>query len=188
MLTLSTANNSSTREGFIFSHSFIPLPGVNEGDQMSNYEPEVTQAVEEAEQALLGSIFLLSSGGQTKAIKEVSKIVAPFDFRGCVKTNRPDQWIWTARIYYAMLECQGAPHIINVAKKMIDLDILQDNDCSLMQHCIYLTPCALDYLDYAKIVKDESIKRSARYYAQKGEIKKLRQLINSDKSLGTVPL
>lgn len=141
---------------------------------MSNYQPEVTGAIEEAEEALIGAI-LIESVRSDKAIHEVSKLIEPWDFRGCLKSDKPDRWVWRGRIYYAMTLCDR-PHIINVAHKMIELDIFHALDASLMSHCEAGVPCSLDYMDYARVVKDYSIKRQAKYYADKGDIEKLKQL------------
>ncbi len=146
---------------------------------MPNYQPEVTEAVELAEESLIGAILIESTRGTNEAIRKVSAIVEPWDFRGCLKIDKPERWIWRARIYHAMTLCERPPHIINVAHKMIELNIFHNMDAALMQHCIAGTPCSLDYMDYARTVKDYSIKRRVKYYADKGDINKLQSITNT---------
>jgi hypothetical protein len=143
-----------------------------------NYQPEVTQATEEAEDSLIGAILVQSSAGQMEAIRDVKQFLEPWDFRGCLPNDKPERWVWRGRIYYAMTLLDIPPNEINVALKMEQLGILQDKDCSLLCHCVWLCPCSLDYLYYAKAVKEYSMKRQAKYYADKGDLKGLNKVMS----------
>jgi hypothetical protein len=142
---------------------------------------ELSEATEQAEEALIGAILIQSTGGFRHVIDEVAPILQPWDFRGCTRTDRPDRWIWRARVFYAMLQCELAPHIINVSHKLFELNMLEVMDCSLMMSCAANVPCSLDYMDYARAVKDYSIKRQAKYYANKGDLEKLGQVLDRPK-------
>jgi replicative DNA helicase len=153
---------------------------------MPNYQPEVSEAIAESEEALLGSILIESTRGTDEAIRKVSQIIEPWDFRGCVKTDKPERWVWRARIFYAMTLCELPPHQINVANKMFNLGILQNGDCALMSHLISVVPCSLDYMDYAKAVKNYSVKRQVKYLAERGDLKGLHKLTKSDFDEGII--
>jgi len=153
---------------------------------MPNYQPEVTGAIYDSEECLLGSILIESTRGTNEAIREVSKLVEPGDFLGCMISDPPDRWTWRARMYYAMLQCELPPHTVNVAKKMVELEILHDKDLSLMAHCVAVVPCSLDYLHYARAVKDYSLQRKVKYHAAKGNFKRLNELTSNIKFMGGV--
>jgi len=141
-----------------------------------NNQLEVNTATEDAEESLLGAILIQSTGGSRQAIDAVMDIIRPWDFRGCVATDKPWMWIWRARVFYAMTLCESSPHIINVAHKLAELNLLEPYDCSLMAQCESNTPCSLDYLDYAKAVKDYSVKRQIKELSDKGDIEGIREL------------
>ncbi len=141
-----------------------------------NYQPEVTGATDEAEEALIGAVLIQSSVDGGEAIRKVSAALEPFDFKGCRRDQKPWQWVRNARIYYAMTQCTLPPHQINVAHKMMELGILQEYDCSWLAHCVAATPCSLDYLDYAEVIKDYSLRRQVKGLAEKGDLSGIRKL------------
>jgi len=143
---------------------------------MPNYQPEVTGVIEQTEECLLGCILAQARLYHENVIDKVSKIIRPSDFRGCIETDKLDRWVWRARLYYGMLKCENPPSPVTLAHKMIELNIFHNLDASLMAHCEYEVGCSLDYMEYAHLVKDYSIKRQAKYYADKGDIAKLKQM------------
>jgi hypothetical protein len=151
---------------------------------MPNYQPEITGAQIEAEESLLGAIMIQAQGGDNRT-KELK--IEPGDFYGCVQSDKPDRWPIRARVYYAMTQCDCPPHQINVANQMFNLGILHDGDCAMLCSYVAVTPCSMDYQDYAKVLKDYSVKRKAKWMAESGNIKGLNNLLK-DKPLGTVPL
>ena len=148
---------------------------------MVNDPLEITQATIQAEEILLGAILIDSSGdGSTKAIKDVAAILKPEDFRGCIPTDKLEHWVWRARFFYAMTQCELPPHPVNLANKLAEMGLLQKHDISLMSHCVSCVPCSLDYPHYAKAVKDYSIQRQIKYHANLGNIDKLRNLTQTN--------
>lgn len=144
---------------------------------MPNYAPEITGVIVDLEESLLGAIMLHAQHYRTRAaINEVMSILKPSDFRGYIHTHRPDQWIWRSRVYYAMTLCDLPPTELNVAVQLQQMNMLHNNDCSLLAHCIYVCPCSLDYMQYAKQLKDFSVKQQVKYHADKGDLRKVRQL------------
>ena len=147
---------------------------------MANNQLEITEATVQAEEVLLGAILIDSAGdGTNEAIQKVKAIIEPADFRGCIPTDTPERWVWRARLFYAMTQCTLPPHVVNLANKLTELDLLQEHDVQLMAHCISQVPCSLDYPHYAKAVKDYSIQRQVKQYANNGDIDKLRNLTQS---------
>jgi hypothetical protein len=106
----------------------------------------------------------------------VVDVVSPGDFSGCYSKDSPDRWPVNARIFYAMTKCEYPPHIINIQREMIELNMLHNADIARMHHCISVTPTCLDLMYYAKAVKEYSLKRQAKYYAEKGDLKRLNQI------------
>jgi replicative DNA helicase len=147
---------------------------------MTNYQPEITGATVEAEEALLGAIMIQSAGGSSETIHQVSAVLEPADFLACLRWEKPDRWPRRARVFYAMTQCENSPHQVNVALKMVQLNILQDGDC--VQLCCYVAscPCSLDFMDYARAIRDYSIKRQAKELANKGDFNGLRRLTERD--------
>lgn len=143
---------------------------------MANYYPSLYEITTNTEECLIGSILLESSLLNNQAIKEVMQIIEPYDFTGCVREHKPWQWVPIARIYFAMTKCELPPHRINVALQLANMNILQAKDVPLMDWCEIVTPCSLDYMHYAKAVKEYSIKRQVKHYAEKGNLKKVNEL------------
>jgi hypothetical protein len=114
----------------------------------------------DAEEALLGAILIESCRGTDQAIRKVGRILEPQDFTGCVPTDKPDRWPKNARIFYGMLNCSAPPHAINLANSMVNLGVFQIDDPALMRYCERIVPCSLDYMDYARCVKDYSDRRN----------------------------
>lgn len=143
-----------------------------------------------AEENLLGAVMIQSSFGDKTAIEAVSLILETIDFEGCFLKDKPYIWPPHARVYYAMLYCENSPHQVNVALQMDKLGILRLEDCAHLAYYIRMTPCSLDYLDYANAVKEYSTMRQVKYHADKGNFEKLNQILNKNqnKPLGTVPL
>jgi hypothetical protein len=153
----------------------VPLYRGEKG--MTNDPLEISEATSQAESVLLGAILIESAGdGSNEAIRKISTVIKPSDFRGCNPTDKPEHWVWRARFFYAMTKCTLPPHSVNLANKLAELELLQRHDVSLMAHCIWQVPCSLDYMHYAKAVKDYSIRRQIEYYASKGDIKQLHRL------------
>ncbi len=142
-----------------------------------NNQLELAEATTQAEEVLLGAILIDSCGdGTNEAIKKVSAIVEPKDFRGCIVSDPVERWVWRARFFYAMTKCTLPPHEVNLANKLTELGLLLKHDVQLMAHCVSLVPCSLDYLHYAKAVKDYSIQRQVKYWAEKGNLQKINEL------------
>lgn len=120
---------------------------------------ELSTATNIAEQALIGSLLIEGACQNAKAILEVRKLVAETDFRGYYENSSIINQIIHTRIFHAMLLCQY-PHQINVANKMNELGILKSSDCAYMSECIARVPCSLDYIQYARSVKDYSLRRN----------------------------
>jgi len=137
-----------------------------------------TAAEQEAEESLLGAILLESSASSKESIRKVSPVVHYSDFFGFNPGHdkQPKLWPVNSRIFYAMTQCPDPPHQINTALQMDRLGILQDYDIAYMQHLVVICPCPLDYLDYAKAVKEYSTKRLVKYHAGKGNLRAIRNL------------
>lgn len=144
---------------------------------MPNYAPEITGVIVDLEESLLGAIMLHAQHYRTRAaINEVMSILKPSDFRGCETADRPFQMVWRARFYYAMMVCEYPPTELNVAIQLQKLNMLNEYDCALLARCIYMCPCSLDYMQYAKQLKDFSVKQQVKYHADKGDLRKVREL------------
>jgi replicative DNA helicase len=105
----------------------------------------------DAEEALIGSILLAASEpGDMQVINELRSYIAPMDFN--------DERL--RRFYKAMLDCSLPPHQINVAQQLHVTGQLQSYDCSHLCHLIAECPTWLDYMHYAKVVKDFSVRRN----------------------------
>ena len=115
-----------------------------------NDTPEINQLVRESEEALLGSILINSANGDRTVVEELKGFISPIDFHDY--RNR--------RIYKAMSDLKTCPHQINVAQELYLTKQLQEYDCSYLCHLIAQCPTWMDYLDYAKIVKDFSLRRN----------------------------
>jgi replicative DNA helicase len=102
-----------------------------------------------AEESLLGAILIVSSYGDKTAISETRRIIQPEHFSdfGMYIPIR-------ARIYKAMLDCDVAPHIVNLANYLKKINRLTKNDISNMWRYISLDICSLDYLTYAKVLRE----------------------------------
>lgn len=136
----------------------------------------VSEATFDTEECLLGALMIQASGGDRTEITEVSAILGPTDFINAYPNVNPHDWPRHARIFYAMLQSQDPPNELVVAHSMVDLGILQELDIAYFSHCIASCPCSLDYLIYARAVKDYSIKRQVRYHADRGNLDKVREL------------
>lgn len=158
---------------------------IKRGKRM-NDQPEVTGATTEAEESLIGAILLESAYDDGNAIRQIKQIIEPWDFNGCTKSDKPWQWIWRARIYYAMTLCEVPPTEIIVTHKLIDLNMLQKEDRALLSHCVWVTPCSLDYLIYAGVVKDYSIRRQAKYLADRGDIEGMRRITKYNRNIPAI--
>ena len=149
-------------------------------------QPDNDIARFEAEESLLGAILIQSCANDRSVINQVSQIVEIIDFEGCFLKVNPFNWPVHARVFYAMLKCDNPPHEINTASSMNTLGILKIHDCVHLAHYVSICPCSLDYLDYAKAVRQYSIKKQVKYYADKGDFIKLNQLTRSPKYTGGV--
>jgi len=103
---------------------------------------EIKQAMIDTEDSLIGAILIESARGTNEAITKVSKILKPDHFYS----------IRDKRIYQAMIIFPGAPHIINTALEMNNQNTLQPKDCAHLSYTISITPCSLDYMDYANAI------------------------------------
>jgi replicative DNA helicase len=147
---------------------------------MPNDNVTVSEQDWEAEEVLIGSILIQSAGSKSReAINQVSNILKPEDFKGCVTKEPPSRWPRNAIIFHAMTKCELPPHCINVTQTMIDLGILFKAAPAYLYHCESTVPCSLDYLDYAKAVKANSTRRQVKYYAGNNNLKKLNQITQS---------
>lgn len=115
---------------------------------------ELLTANSQAEESLLGAILIESTDGTRDTIEEVSKIITASDFRD----------FRCSRIFSAMQQCSLPPHQINTARSLHEINKLEKNDCAYLCHLVSICPCSLDYLDYAKAVKE--------YSNQRGGVKK----------------
>jgi len=144
------------------------------------------EATLDAEENLLGAIMIQSCFDDHIAIDAVKDILQPTDFNGCWLKDRPFSWPVHARVYFAMTQCETAPNQVTVALQMAKLDILQLHDCMHLSHYVAYCPCSLDYLHYAKAVKEYSTLRQVRYHAEKGNLNKLHELTKPAKYIGGV--
>ena len=120
---------------------------------------ERIDAVEQAEQAVLGSILVDSSFHvDRQMLTEVAKILRPADFR----------WPQHQRIYAAMLSCRESPNQIIVAEELNTQGKLETGDCAYLSHCIVVTPTSLDCLDYAEVVRRYALERRGGKPRQRG--------------------
>ncbi len=120
---------------------------------------ELLTATYDAEDSLIGSILIDSSCGHVEAIRKVRNIVAPDDFQQSIDRL----------IYAAMLSCE-VPHQINVAHEMVRLGTLVDGAIAHMSLCVSTTT-GLEYLDYAKAVREYSLNRQGKVVTRiKGHI------------------
>lgn len=111
---------------------------------------EQWHAVKDAEQAVLGSIFLdASDSGDRTLINQVAQILQPDDF----------YWPEHQRIYRAMLRCDMSPNPIVVAQELNAEGKLVHDDCAYMSLCIVATPTSLDCLYYAEVVRRYATER-----------------------------
>lgn len=123
-------------------------------DQVKNTS-EIFEAIRQAEEALLGAI-LIESSYSANPVYEIKFIVSASDF---LDHNKYDNR--HSRIYQAMLNCDR-PQQINVAIEMARQGTLKPRDCAHLSHCIAMCPCSLDYLSYAKVVKEYSLIRNGK--------------------------
>lgn len=145
-------------------------------------------ATEDAEQALIGAILIDAAGGNRDTINHITTILQPRDFRGCAEKDKPLYWGVNPRIYYAMLQTSDPPNIISVSLQLVKLNLFDLKYPAYMAECQYKCPCSLDAEYYAKAVKEYSLQRQARYYANKGDLKRVHQVTSENKPLGPVPL
>lgn len=136
----------------------------------------ISISASEAEDCLLGSILIESCRGDNEAIRKVSNILQPWDFKGCSQSDKPAYWATNPKIYYAMLKCDLPPHIIAVSRKLVELDLLDIKHPAYMRHLEYSVPCSLDYLHYARAVKEYSLQRQVKYHAEKGNFGRINEL------------
>ena len=144
---------------------------------------EVEIATDIAEEYLLGALIMQAD---ISSVKTVKRIITHLDFQGCFQNAHPANWPRHARVFYAITLCDRPPHEINVALKMDELGILDKNDCAHLVRFVRVTPCALDYMDYANAVKQYSVQRQVKYHAGAGNYQKLNQLTQSVKYTGGV--
>jgi replicative DNA helicase len=116
---------------------------------------ELREAVLQAERALLGCILIYSSDGAMEAIDHCRTQLTPDDF---IDFKYPDPDNIHSRIYQAMLKC-SAPHQLQTAIKMSELNLLRNKDISYLLYCVESAPCGLAYDDYCQIVKQYSMQR-----------------------------
>ena len=145
-------------------------------------------ATEDAEQVLIGAILIDAAGGNRDTINQIATILQPWNFQGCSKNDKPLYWSVNPRIYYAMLQTSDPPNIISVSLQLVKLNLFDLKYPAYMAECQYKCPCSLDWEYYAKAVKEYSLQRQARYYANKGDLKKVHQVTSENKPLGVVPL
>jgi replicative DNA helicase len=141
-----------------------------------NDTEEISGAQSEAEESLLGAIIIESSYDNGKSIKQVMSIIKPEDFRGCVINDPPWRWTRRARIFHAMTKCENPPHEINLAYKLAELNMLNKYDCSYLISCSAMVPCSLNYMEYARKVREYSVNRQVKEYATAGNINKLHEI------------
>lgn len=142
----------------------------------------LTGAEQQAEESLLGAILLESSDSSKESIRKASSIIHYSDFYGFNPGHdkQPKLWPIRSRIFHAMTQCPEAPHQINTALQMDRLGILQDGDITYMQHLVVICPCPLDYADYAKAVKEYSVKRLVKYHADRGNLQAIEKLTHQN--------
>jgi len=110
------------------------------------------EAMYEADDCLIGALLIEATTQTRDALIEVSGIVEPGDFKHPLNQT----------IFKAMCDCGKPPHQINTAQQLADTGTLDKHAIAHMSHCIAITPCSLDYLDYAKAVKYYSEVRQAK--------------------------
>lgn len=137
-------------------------------------------ATEDAEQILLGAILIDATGGNRDVIVNIATILQPQDFRGCSVNDKPLYWSINPRIYYAMLQTPDPPNIITVSLQLVKLNLFNLKYPAYMAECEYKCPCSLDWEYYAKAVKEYSLRRQARYYANKGDLQKVHEITTPD--------
>lgn len=113
----------------------------------------ITEATLEAEECLIGSILIESATyGTRQSIIQAVEYVSPLDFYS--EQHRV--------IFEAMIKCPKPPHIINTAMQMQSEGTLTPKLPAHLRHCISVVPCSLDYLDYARAVKQYSDSRQGK--------------------------
>jgi replicative DNA helicase len=120
---------------------------------MVNAQSELLKATILAEENLLGALMLATVVlGDEFALPEVKKLVSYTDFQDYhFKGDR-------ARIYCAMCQCEH-PDITTVTHELMLADCLDVNDISYLRQLLLGAPTSYNYMEYARIVKDYSIKR-----------------------------
>ncbi len=127
--------------------------------EIKTINDEISSATVQAEEALLGAILIESTHGDRQAIQAVLAIVSPSDFYGYYEKQALVRQTRHARIFYAMTKTERPPHQITTAQEMNRLGILQSGDCAYLCHLVSMCPCSLDYVDYAKAVREYSLQR-----------------------------
>jgi len=117
----------------------------------------------QAEEALLGAILIESTRGDREAIDATSSIITLADFKGYLASQVTERQPIRSRIFYAMVKSNNPPHQIATAQTMNKLGLLQSGDCAYLCRLVSLCPCSLDYMDYAKAVKDYSHQRNGAH-------------------------
>lgn len=106
------------------------------------FKSELYNATVEAERALLGAILTISE--TRKPISEVAAIISRVDF---LEQENKD-------IFEAMLSTNSPPNQVTVAQEV--LRITNGKHAYIAEMCLMVAncPCPLDYLHYAKTVRD----------------------------------
>lgn len=111
-----------------------------------------------SEERLLGAIMVGTVVfGDAQLIKDVKAIVSPSDF--CDYAYKGDR----ARIYAAIINCEH-PDIVTVTYELIITNKLKPNDTDYLRDLLMgITgdTTSYNYMDYARIVKDLSLKRAS---------------------------
>lgn len=115
---------------------------------MSN--DSVKEATYQAEESLIGSLLLMS--GSRKPIEEVVALLTPGDFLH----------FFTRDCFAAMINADGPPNQIIVAHELQRAGKLKAGDCASLAELVAKCPSPLDYLHYAKTVKEYSLQRGGK--------------------------
>jgi replicative DNA helicase len=116
---------------------------------MADKRLEISEVGIKAEEFLLGAILIQSSDGSKEVINEVRRIVRP-DYFSDFGRYQPTR----SRIFTAMLNCPEAPHIVNVAKQLIETHKIQPGDTCYLEKLIAGDFNSFEYLSSALAVKE----------------------------------
>jgi replicative DNA helicase len=114
---------------------------------------ETFNANYQAEEFVLGAILIQSSDGSRETINEIRYLLKPEYFTDFSRYNPLH-----SRIYEAMLNCEGAPHIINVMRQLSKMGNLKTGDINILEHCLSLNFNSFEYLSFANAIREYAFK------------------------------